>query len=320
MNRRERHRDAVGLLVLLSVWILPSAAQAQLPLEEVKARYPVHIDVVRSEVLIGEPLVLRITSENRTSSPMRHPSVHRLDKRVRPFGMRDFVVSDPEGKTARWEHPSAWITDFEEIPPGGHYVEIQELRPVGMGAERRLGWPKAGKYTAKMLPEDMKYPDAVFTVVKPAGRDVEALELWSAYLGVTNADGDAREEVGRRLMEEYPDTVYGRWTIFEHTDVERLDKALREEQRATRDPSEPEGPETIRESEEVRNLAVATVTDRLRYLIEECPEFPLRDECMLRLARTLPDKQERRAQYQAILRDFPDTPAAYAAAEELEKE
>lgn len=118
-------------------------------------------------------------------------------------------------------------------------------------------------------------------------------------------------------MEEYADTVYGQWVIFEHTDVRQVDQELWAEHTAGRDPFAPENAETVKELEATRSLAESTVTERLRYLIEECPDFPLKDECMLRLARTVPDEASRRAQYKALLRDFPDSPAAHSAAEAL---
>ena len=302
-----------GVLLMLLCAGLCAPSYGQMSAEEVRSRYPVRVEAEPTQVLVGEPVVIQVTLTNNSGADIPQIPIHRFE-RVRNHGRRHFDIIDPKGAvTHREGTDSIPMGLLMDIPHGESYTEkIVLYRRHRRGT--RLLWPEPGEYLIQMVPHEL-YSAVTITVTEPAGRDAEAFPLWEGYCGVTDISREEQEALGLRLMAEYADTVYGQWAIFFHTDAMQVSEQAWDMYRAGR---EPDTQEDIEDVAGVQDFVAATLSERLRYLIEDCPDFPYKDECMLRLARAM-SGDARRIQYQEILRIYPDTPVAYLAAEELAK-
>lgn len=312
----ERRRDGGGWFIAAAVGLALLAGGAAFGDAGAEQPFAFWLESPRTTVLAGEPVVVVAWKRNTGEEVQRVFPWHRVG-----HPSSEFRADGPAGSLRYTPRVRANTvvdeSEYVSLAPG----EAYPVRSLLVLAEGNALCETPGVYSVRQEPADVYHADADalhITVVAPAGRDAEALPLWKAYVGATGADAETRAASGRRLMAEYADTIYGQWVVYQHTDLRRESQRRRQEREASRDPVAPESAETIQELADVRDLAAAAVQERLRFLIEECPQFPLKDECMLRLARALPDGAEREAQYSALLEAYPDSPAAFAAREALQ--
>ncbi|HIJ73565.1 MAG TPA: hypothetical protein HPP83_05620 [Candidatus Hydrogenedentes bacterium] len=267
----------------------------------------------RCRIQAFEPLVLDINIRNVSDAEAR------LRGPVCTWGPHFRVhISPAEGEAYKYEFPRFGQLCGPPSPPvplgpQSVFAYRQILLRCADGPETyAFALPGEYKVGVRYEPRTGAVFEAaplVVTVVEPEGREAEALELWKQgkfwFLGVTRPRPE-RE----RLRTEYGDTVYGQYARF----------LLAHHQAIRRPESKPEG---WTESEYLR-YPFAESARRLLALLQDAPDFPLADQCMLDLAsayRYSHRRQEAVAVLGELLQDFPTSPTipeAQALLDQLE--
>jgi len=316
-ERCSKQRLMVGLVVaILMNW----SAMSELTKGE-SLTLSLRTATPRHTILLLEPFVLDIVicNEGRTQTELLA---------IGPISGRLLQVHiiDPHGTRRRYEAVEL-ASGSAKAPISVPESECHALREVlFLSGDGLHAFAEPGEYTVQATyapwgpgpagEADDSHP--VFhaaplkvTVVAPTAREANALDLWR------DATNDAKKgklqeipanEDLESLRIGYADTPYGQYARF----------FLANRRKIKRPDVKPEA----WTNQEFGLYPVNESIRRYRMLLQDAPDFPLADECMLELARMLLDNSSESSQIlRELLGDFPESPTipeAQALLDQLE--